>query len=196
MKRLLLIFALAATAGAPAMMSQAFFSVNAGTDGFNFNLSNVAPVYPAVAYVPVPVHHHHHHAHHPEPVCVPLRPGVSYVAPAPTYRRAAGHYRRAVEHGVAPGVGIYLPGGIFVGSTGYSHGYDYYDDDFDDDDFEEYVEHARKHHKKALKKQRKAIKKLHKKMEKHHKKEMKKAVKHRREASHQSKNIIIEQQMP
>lgn len=36
----------------PAIDGQTFFSVNAGTDGFNFNVTNVPPLFPAVVVAP------------------------------------------------------------------------------------------------------------------------------------------------
>ena len=140
------VLLLASAIGASAAISQTFFSVNAGTDGFNFNVTNVPPVFPAVVVAPPPRHHH-------VPVCVPLRPGVEYypVVSPKSYHKAVKRYRKAVRHG-APAMGIYLPGGVVVGAhPGY-----YYDDD--DDDYEDWLEDQYKHHKKMYKKYKKAHK--------------------------------------
>ena len=87
----------------PAIDGQTFFSVNAGTDGFNFNVTNVPPLFPAVVVAPPP----------PVPVCVPLRPGMDYypVVSPKNYKKAAKRYRKAMRH-ASPAVGVYLPGGI------------------------------------------------------------------------------------
>ncbi len=79
---------LAPAIGCSVAMGQTFFSVNAGTDGFNFNVSNVPPVFPAVVVAPAPSH---------GAVCVPLRPGVEYypVASPKGYRKAVKRYCKA-----------------------------------------------------------------------------------------------------
>ncbi len=133
----------------PAIDGQTFFSVNAGTDGFNFNVTNVLPLFPAVVVAPPP----------PVPVCVPLRPGMDYypVVSPKNYKKAAKRYRKAMRH-ASPAVGVYLPGGIVVGTA---PGHYYYDDD--DDDYEDWLEDQYKHHKKMYKHYKK-----HHKHHKHH----------------------------
>lgn len=130
----------------PVTEAQTFFSINAGTDGFNLNMTNVPPLFPTVMVAPPPP---------PPPVCVPLRPGVEYIPVSPKrYRKAVKRYHKAMRH-ASPAVGLYLPGGIVVGTPA---GY-YYDDD---DDYEDWLEDQYKHHKKKYK--------HYKKLKKHHKK--------------------------
>ena len=132
----------------PATEAQTFFSVNAGTDGFNFNVTNVPPLFPAVMVAPAPA---------PVPVCVPLRPGVEYVPVSPKrYKKAVKRYRKAMRH-ASPAMGIMLPGGIMIGAPAVYH-------DYDDDDYEDWLEDQYKHHKK----QYKHFKKLRKHHKKHH----------------------------
>lgn len=148
--------ALAAAAAifASGASAQTFFSVNAGTDGFNLNVTNVPPFYP-VAVIPAyaPVHRPHRAA-----VCVPLRPGVEYMPVSPkSCRKAVKRARKAMRHGAyLPAASVMLPGGVVVGTTPA-----YYYDDDDDDDYEDWLEDQYKHYKKHHK--------HHKKHHKHHK---------------------------
>lgn len=126
--------------GTSAICAQTFFSVNAGTDGFNFNVTNVAPLFPPVYVAPAPP---------PPRVYAPLMPGVSYDDYRYTrkaYKKAAKRYRKAMKHAAEA-----LPVMLFT-----APGAVYYTD-FDDDDYEDYYRHVRHHYKK------------HKKHHKHHK---------------------------
>ena len=143
-------------AGALAASAQTFFSVNAGTDGFNVNLTNALPFFtPAVVVAPPP-----------PPVCVPLRPGLVYESPVISpkhYRKAVKRYRKAMRHSAA-GV-VALPGGITVAIPFGGGGY-YYDDY--DDDYEDWLEDQYKHHKKVSKRYKKAYKHYKHHHEHHH----------------------------
>lgn len=132
--------------GMSAMTAQTFFSVNAGTDGFNFNVTNVPPLFPVVHVAPPPPPPPH------RVVYAPLMPGVSYedygyYPSKKAYKKAAKHYKKAVKHAAKAW------GAMVVGVPGYY--YDYDDDDF----YEEYYHHYKKHHKH---------KKHHKKHKHHH----------------------------
>ncbi len=162
--RLTAVLALA-LAGSTSISAQTFFSVSAGTDGFNASLTNALPFFtPAVmvAPPPPPPHHHHHHHHH-ERVCVPLLPGLDYpVVEARHYRKAVKRYRNSHASGA-----IAFPGGggVMV-SIPVGGGYEYYDH-WDDDDYEDYLKDRYKHHKKMYKKYKKA-RKHYKKHHHHH----------------------------
>lgn len=142
--------------GAFALSAQTFFSVNAGTDGFNVNLTNALPFFtPAVVVPPPPPRH----------VCVPLLPGLEYEYPVVSpkhYKKAVKRYRKAISNHPAAGV-VSLPGGITVAIPIGGGGY-YYDEY--DDDYEDWLEDQYKHHKKAAKHYKKAYK--HHKRHKHH----------------------------
>ncbi|MCI8997483.1 MAG: hypothetical protein HFJ95_00625 [Muribaculaceae bacterium] len=143
-------------AGVIASPAQTFFSVNAGTDGFNVNLTNALPFFsPAVVVAPPPPPRH---------VAIPLRPGLVYEYPTVSpkhYKKAVKRYRKAVRNSRAAGV-VALPGGITVAiPVGGGHYYDY-----DDDDYEDWLKDQYKHHKKMSKKYKKAYK--HHKHHKHH----------------------------
>ena len=144
-------------AGSHPLSAQAFFSINAGTDGFILNLTNAYPVY-APPVVVAPVHHRHHHH---EAVCVPLLPGLEYpVVSHKEYRKAVKRYRKATRHGMAGGAISFPGGGIMVSLPVGGYHYDY------DDDYDEWVEDRYKHHKKMYKKYKKARK--HRHHHKHH----------------------------
>lgn len=119
------IFSALCGLGISAMTAQTFFSVNAGTDGFNFNITNVPPLFPGVV-APAP----------PPPVYAPLLPGVVYedYAPAKAYRKAAKRYRKAVRHAAEALPVMFFPGVV------------YYDDDDIEDFYEDYYENYYKHH--------------------------------------------------
>lgn len=161
-----------AIAGTASMSAQAFFTLNAGTDGFNASFSNAYPYYaPAVVVAPPPPPRHHHHHHH-ERVCVPMLPGWDYPVISPKqYRKAVKRYRKEASRGRVAGA-IPLPGGggIMV-SLPIGGGRDYYDYDeyydYDDDDYEDYMKARYKYHKKMYKKYKKA-RKHYKKHHKHH----------------------------
>lgn len=128
---------------APA--SAQFFSIDAGTDGFNMHVSNYFPV-PALPIVvaPEPV---------AVPVIVPLRPGVVMDAPR-RHRKAVKKARKAYYREMQR-------------SASYGYGFPFvvvYRDDDDDDDYEEYLEDMHKWRKK----QKKAYKKWKKHQRKHH----------------------------
>lgn len=164
--RLQLTLAAALIAGTAAMAQFPYFSLDAGTDGVNLNVTNAPPFQTLVLTPPPPPPHHHpYFAPAPAPaVCVPYVPGAVIVdAPMPkAYRKAAKAYRKAVRHGVAaPGVSVTLPGGITISSPGAAPAYYYYDDD-DYDDYKDYMKHRRKEAKKHAKKMRKAMEKHHK----------------------------------
>lgn len=145
-------------AGAIAAPAQTFFSVNAGTDGFNVSLTNALPFFtPAVVVAPPPPPRH---------VCVPLLPGLEYEYPMVSpkhYKKAVKRYRKAMRHAPAAGV-VSLPGGITVAIPVGGGGY-YYDDY--DDDYEDWLEDQYKHHKKISKRYKKAYK-HYKHHHKHH----------------------------
>ena len=148
--------------GAAMVSAQPYFSIDAGTGGFNLNVTNAPPHFPAVMVVPPPR----------AAVCVPLRPGVEYIPVSrKQYRKAVKRYRKAMRHGDVPAVGMMFPGGIVVGGAPW---HDYYDDDYYDDiedDIEDWLEdHHEHHHRKDV------HKKLHKKL--------KKAMEHNRHKKH------------
>lgn len=131
--------------GISSVTAQTFFSVNAGTDGFNFNVTNVPPLFPVVQVAPPPPPR--------RVVYAPLMPGVSYddygyYHSRKAYKKAAKHYRKAVKHAVKAwgAMGVMVPGY-------------YYDDDDYEDYYEDYYHHHKKHHKHH---------KHHKKHHKHH----------------------------
>ncbi len=150
-----------------------YFSLSAGTDGVNFNVTN-QPLFPTVIVAP-PHHHHRVHYFHHEPeaeVCIPLMPGVRYVDAPPA--RAYKAYRKAVRHGAPmPGLSMTLPGGITISTPGAGVPVYYYDDDdLEDyyDDYKDYVKHRNKEMRKHAKKMRKQWEKHHDKHHgKHHK---------------------------
>lgn len=148
--RRILTLAMISAMTLPAIDAQTFFSVNAGTDGFNFNVTNAPPLFPAVMVAPPPA---------PVPVCVPLRPGVEYypVVSPKRYKKAMKRYRKAMRH-ASPAIGVSLPGGIVFGTAPA-----YYYDDDDDDDYEDWLEDQYKHYKKRYKHYKK-----HHKHHKHH----------------------------
>ena len=111
--------------GMSAMTAQTFFSVNAGTDGFNFNVTNVPPLFPVVHVAPPPPPPPH------RVVYAPLMPGVSYddygyYPSKKAYKKAAKHYKKAVKHAAKAW------GAMVVGVPGCY--YDYDDDDYDEEE--------------------------------------------------------------
>lgn len=117
-----------------------FFSVNAGTDGFNMHLSGFLPST------------NHHVVVAPAPhVVVPLRP--DYVMDEPrrvhkAIKKARKAYRKEMKRSARYSAPYYFPVVVI-------------DDDFDDD-YEEYLEDLHKARKKAYKKAYKKYKKHHK----------------------------------
>lgn len=129
-----------------------FLSVNAGTDGFNFNVTNAQPLFPVVVAPP------------PPRTYVPLRPGVEYrpVVTPKQYKKAVKRYRKAIRR-ATPSVGVMFPGGPVVGVPAQ---YYYY---YDDDDYEEMYEKRYRHDRKAYKHYKKGKKHRNDKHHKHHK---------------------------
>lgn len=162
MKRILALTLISALA-LPAIDAQTYFSVDAGTDGFNFNVTNVPPLYPVVV------------APAPAPVCVPFPRGVVYhpeVSPkqykkaAKRYKKAVKRYRKAMRRS-SPDVGFYFPGGIVIDDRARY----YFDDDDDYEDWlEDQLEEQYEHNKKLYKHYKKHNKhyKKHNKHSKHH----------------------------
>lgn len=154
-RRLAVAAAIAITGGFAAG-AQTFFSINAGTDGFNVNLTNAMPFFAPAIYVaptpPPPPPPRNHRA-----VVVPMLPGLEYEVPvvvSPRHvRRAVREYREVVHNSAAT---VSLPGGITIAiPVGHSRAHYYYDDD---DDYDDWMEHQHKRHKKAMKRYKKAMK--------------------------------------
>lgn len=137
--------------------AQLYFALNAGSQGANFSVTNIAPWVPAVAVIPPPPPRHHHHRH-PAPVMLPMRPGFVYDPVAPV-RHAYRHAAREIERTV-------FPPAMFVAPVYYGD-YGYYDDDDYEDYCKHYYKHERKRHKKEMKRWRKAMKKHNKEMRRH-----------------------------
>ena len=129
MRRVTTILALCGL-GISGMTAQTFFSVNAGTDGFNFNVTNMPPLFPVGNVAPPPP---------PPQVHVPLLPGVVYsdYPSRKAYKKAVKRYRKAVRHAAEAIPVMFFPAA-------------YYDDDDYDDYIEEFYEHHHKvkHYKK------------------------------------------------
>lgn len=171
--------AITAIIGTSGLMAQGFFSLSAGSDGFNVNVGGapsllMVPVHRTNPLLLVPVHGHGHHYDYDDDdfydggiAVYPVHHSKKY------YKKAAKRYRKALKHArrhspSSWSVSLSSDGIVVGGSVG--GGYYYYDDDDDDfyeDLYEDLFEHHHKHHK---------VKKHHKhhKHDKHYKK------KHRR----------------
>ena len=162
--------ALTAIVGSSAVSAQGFFSVSAGTDGFNLNMGAVSPLLMEPDHRPnpllmVPVRGHHHDYYYDDDdydgdivVVHPAHHSKKY------YKKAAKRYRKALKHArrhSRDSWGVMLtPNGIVVGGSGVPVAVPYYD--YDDDDIEDFIEDMYEHHHK--------VKKHHKKYYKHYKK--------------------------
>lgn len=176
---LLILCLLASTVAGRA---QTYFSLSAGNEAFNFNVSNALPFVPAVlvsepVYMPPPPphHHRHHHHHHTPVVHVPMLPGLEYEVARPVYREVA---HRVYESG-GSAVEMELtaiPGLVIRAVAGSPREHYYYDDD-------DYYDHH-KHHKKAWKRYKKHQKKMYKRYRKHQKEMYKHYKKHHKKHHH------------
>ena len=168
MKNLFGLLASAIIGSAACTAQLPYFSLSAGTDGVNFNVTN-QPIFPTVIAAPPHHHHHLHYFHHaPEPeVCIPLMPGVRFVdAPShKAYHKAAKAYRKATHQSAGmPGISVTLPGGITVSTPGTAVPVYYYDNDDLEDYYDDYKDYLKHRNKEA----RKHAKKIRKQWEKHH----------------------------
>lgn len=146
---------------ASSLSGQGFFSVSAGTDGFNMNFGAYQPMrslllvphrheYNPLLLVPVetPRHYYYDDDDYDDDVVVyPVHHSKKY------YKKAAKRYRKALKHArkhSGPSWGVMLtPNGIVVGgSSAPAYYYDYDDDDIEDFYEDMYKHHYKKHHKK------------------------------------------------
>lgn len=117
--------------------SAQFYSIDAGTYGFNFHISNVRPAPISLMLAPPPA-----------PV------GFGIAAPAPRHyqkaiKKARKAYYKELRHHAASAAYFYGPSMMYVG----------YDDDDYYDDYDDYMEDVYKARKKAYKHYKKKMKK-------------------------------------
>ena len=147
---------------ASSLSGQGFFSVSAGTDGFNMNFGAYQPMrslllvphrheYNPLLLVPVETPRHYYYDddddddyYYDDVVVYPAHHSIKY------YKKAAKRYRKALKHarkhaGSSWGV-MLTPNGIMIGgSSGPAY---YYDDDIEDFYEDMYEHHHKKYHKK------------------------------------------------